>query len=304
VADYSHDEVGEGSIEQATRVLGGPIPWRPFTSPERLDEIGSTNAELLLRARAGAPEGTVLLADRQSAGRGRLDRRWLDHPGGSVLCSILFRPAWTLDSWLLAGFVVALSAIEACSEVTGVDCSCKWPNDVIAGREHRKVAGVLAETALPNSLVVGIGINCNWPDDFPPAGSPDAAEIAARATSLDRLAGRSVDRDAVADRLLEAVSRRWAALSGVGPVPAGTAPAPAGTAPAPAAAAALRGEYRRRCATIGQLVRVTLADEEFTGRALDVDDQGRLLVDVGACIRLVDTGDVVHVRSGGIAGAD
>ncbi|MGO9558596.1 MAG: biotin--[acetyl-CoA-carboxylase] ligase [Acidimicrobiales bacterium] len=296
MADFPHDEAGEGSIEQATRALGGPLPWRPFTSPERVGEIGSTNAELLLRAAAGAPEGTVLLADRQSAGRGRLDRRWLDHPGGSVLCSILFRPRWPLESWFLAGWVVALSAIEACSEVAGVDCNCKWPNDLIAGSEHRKVAGLLAETALPSALVAGIGINCNWPDGFPPDGSPDAVEIAARATSLDRLAGRAVDRDAVADRMLAAVARRWEALSCASTKRAG--------APDAATTASLRSEYRTRCATIGEVVRVTLAGEEVIGRALDVDDHGRLLVDVGACIRVVDTGDVIHVRSGGTAGAD
>src|SRR5579875_1841362 len=92
---------GAGSV----RVTGG---WRPFRTPVRLEEIGSTNTELVARARAGAPEGTVLLAERQTAGRGRLGRRWLDHPGGSVLCSVLFRPAWPTDRLFLAGWVVAL----------------------------------------------------------------------------------------------------------------------------------------------------------------------------------------------------
>ena len=270
---------GEGSTEQATPEPRDALRWAPFTTPERLDEVGSTNAELLTRAAAGAPEGTVLLAERQSAGRGRLGRSWLDHPGGSVLCSILFRPVGPISSWFVATFVVALSAMDACSQVTGVECRCKWPNDLIAGDQHRKVAGVLAESAPGGALVVGIGINCNWPVEFPPAGSPDAAEIAARAISLDRIAGREVDRDAVAERMLEAVAQRWGDLArGDG-------------------RARLLTEYRHRSATIGELVRVHLPTEELTGRALDVDDEGRLLVDAGACIRIVDVGDVVHVRS-------
>jgi BirA family biotin operon repressor/biotin-[acetyl-CoA-carboxylase] ligase len=239
----------------------------------------------------------VLLAERQSAGRGRLGRRWLDHPGGSVLCSMLFRPSWPIDMWFLASWVVALSAIEACREVADVECRCKWPNDLIGGSEHRKVAGVLAETALPDALVVGIGINCNWPADFPPPAEPDAVEIAARAISLDRLAGRGIERDDVADRMLAAVERRWQALA---PRDPGTAPA----GPAHGEVVALRSEYRRLCATIGELVRVELPGEELTGRALDVDDGGRLLVDVGACVRVIATGDVVHVRSDPPAHAD
>ncbi|MHB1986811.1 MAG: biotin--[acetyl-CoA-carboxylase] ligase [Acidimicrobiales bacterium] len=281
------DAEGEGSTEQATRPAEVPPGWRPFVTPERVARVGSTNAELLNRAASGAPEGTVLLADQQFAGRGRLGRRWLDHPGGSVLCSVLFRPTWPIGAWYLASWAVALAAIEACSEVASVDCRCKWPNDLIAGFDHRKVGGVLAEVAPPGGVVVGIGINCNWPVEFPPSQARDASKVAARAVSLDRLAGHLVDRDAVAARMLESVARRWDALCH-----------------SPAGATALRSEYRRACATLGELVQVELPGEVFSGRGVDVDDDGRLLVDVGACVRTVDAGDVVHLRSAGPAGAD
>jgi BirA family biotin operon repressor/biotin-[acetyl-CoA-carboxylase] ligase len=168
---------------------------------------------------------------------------------------------------------------------------CKWPNDLEAG--GRKVAGLLAEVAWPPAVgtaapavgtaapavIVGVGINCNWPADWPPRDDPDAAAIAAGATSLDRVAGRPVDPDAVAERLLDRVAQRYLALD-----------------ERPNAARSLSAEYRRNLSTIGQLVRVELAGETFVGRALDVNDAGHLLVDVGACVRTVSAGDVVHVR--------
>jgi BirA family transcriptional regulator, biotin operon repressor / biotin---[acetyl-CoA-carboxylase] ligase len=284
----------EGSGEEATPGRDG---W--FRSPERLDVVDSTNRYLAERAREGAPEGSAVLAERQTAGRGRLGRRWIDAPGGSVLCSMLFRPVLPLDRWHLVSWVVALAARDACADAGGVDLSCKWPNDLQFG--DRKVAGLLAETVVqpaggpapmtkPPALVVGIGINCNWPADWPSTDDPDARALTARATSLDRVAGRPIDREAVTDRLLDRVAERYSLLiasphdsRGVGPVGL-------------RGAASVAAEYRRNLATIGCPVRVELADESFTGTALDVDDGGRLLVDVGMCIRVISAGDIVHLR--------
>jgi BirA family biotin operon repressor/biotin-[acetyl-CoA-carboxylase] ligase len=279
----------EGSTTQATRAPGGAYQWRPFVAPERLDEIDSTNSELARRAAAGAPEGTVLLAERQTAGRGRLGRRWLDHPGGSILCSVLLRPAWTPERWHLAGWALMCSARDAVAEVTGVMLAGKWPNDLLAA-DGRKVAGVLAEAVPGGGLVVGIGLNCNWPDRFPPEGEPGAAEVAARAISLDRLAGGPVPRDAIAQRMLERLGAEWAALR------------PQAPAPDEEAVRSLASRYRAACGTIGEQVSVELPGEQVVGTALDVDDLGRLLVDVGACLRTVDSGDVVHLRSKPLAG--
>ena len=283
----------QGSAEQATR--GAPASTTQpagvrFLAPIRLEVVDSTNRYLADLACAGAPEGTSVLAERQSAGRGRLDRRWVDPGGGSVLCSVLFRPELPMRMWNLFSLLVALAARDACADAASVDLSCKWPNDLHSA--DRKVAGVLAEvvevpataTRLEGpgvagaALVVGVGINCNWPSDWEPSAVLGADALALRATSLDRLAGRSVDRDAVADRLLDRVGQRLSALAG-----------------SPPAVRALLAEYRRNLSTIGRLVRVELADEAFDGVALDVDDEGHLLVDVGACIRTVAAGDVIHL---------
>jgi BirA family biotin operon repressor/biotin-[acetyl-CoA-carboxylase] ligase len=274
----------EGSAEEATR---RGRPW--FRSPERLAVVDSTNRYLADKARDGAPEGSSVLADRQTSGRGRLGRRWVDVAGGSVLCSMLFRPVLPLDRWHLISWVVALAARDACADAAGVELSCKWPNDLQSG--DRKVAGVLAEVVVERAgapapatspapaLVVGIGINCNWPADWPASDDPDAPALKVRATSLDRLAGRAIDTQAVAERLLDRVAQRYSALLAL-----------------PTGATAAAAEYRRNLATIGRPVRVELADESFTGTALDVDEDGRLLVDVGMCIRPVAAGDVVHLR--------
>jgi BirA family biotin operon repressor/biotin-[acetyl-CoA-carboxylase] ligase len=215
------------------------------------------------------------------------------------LCSVLFSPAVAVERWHIFSWLVALAARDACADAAGVDVSFKWPNDLQVG--ERKVAGLLAEVvrppaggaatagagrtvaapspALPPALVVGVGINCNWPADWPPKDDPDAAEISARGTSLNRAAGLPVDRDAVADRLLDRVAQRYSALT-----------------TSPTGAQSLVAEYRRNLSTVGQVVRVELADESFVGTALDVNDEGLLLVDVGACIRIVAAGDVVHLR--------
>jgi BirA family biotin operon repressor/biotin-[acetyl-CoA-carboxylase] ligase len=271
---------------------GGPSsPW--FVVPERLDVIDSTNRYLADRAARGAPEGSSVVAGRQTAGRGRLNRQWVDVPGGSLLCSMLFRPAMEIARWHLISMLVALAGLDACADAAGVDARCKWPNDLVV--EGRKVGGILAEVVVPPAfaptggaaLVVGIGLNCNWGDAW------DSAPLGAgsMATSLDRVAGRPVDREAVAARLLERVAQRYAALTDRPFAPAGDATAPDG-----GRGRSLTSEYRRKLDTIGRVVRVELADEVFTGRALDIDDGGRLLVDVGMCMRTVEAGDVVHVR--------
>ncbi len=287
---FEDDVAGEGSTEQATPADPHRSSWRPFARPERLPEVDSTNTELMRRAAAGAPEGTVLVAARQGAGRGRLGRRWVGHPGGSLLCSLLFRPSWPAEHWHLAPLVVALSAAEASSSSAGVECACKWPNDLLAGPAQRKVAGVLSEAGRDGALVVGIGLNVNWPPGFPPEGDPDAAALAASATSLDRVAGSPVDLEALTAAFLAGVARRWERLD------------PGARRPS-AEASALRDDYRRRCATLGRLVRVELPAETLLGRAVDLDERGRLVVETPSGARPVDSGDVVHVRTGGAGGA-
>ena len=236
---------------------------------EWVAETGSTNADLLEAARLGAPEGTVLVADHQTAGRGRLGRHWHAPPGSSLLASILFRTdgRTALHRYTQA---VAVAAVEACRSVAGVAPVLKWPNDLLV--EDRKLAGVLAESApgrrdpLPGdsmSVVVGIGINVNWPVDLP-------TELAATMTALNREAGHDVDRRRLLDGLLaELAALDWAELP---------------------------ARYRAALATLGRRVRVEQASGSIEGVAHDVTPDGHLLVATSSGDVAVSAGDVVHLR--------
>ena len=141
-----------------------PVPFTTVTAPartrfgpvRRFAEIDSTNRYLLDEARAGAPEGAVAVADYQSAGRGRLGRRWEAPPGSNLLMSVLLRPTLTLDELHLCTVAVALAAATACERGAGVIPVLKWPNDLMVG--GRKLGGILAE-ALPagTAPVGGVG---------------------------------------------------------------------------------------------------------------------------------------------------
>ncbi|HEX7079332.1 MAG TPA: biotin--[acetyl-CoA-carboxylase] ligase [Candidatus Eisenbacteria bacterium] len=156
--------------------------------------VGSTNDEALLRAAEGAPEGLVVVAEEQTAGRGRLGRSWWDQPGDSLLFSLVLRPAIAPARYPLFGIAMAAAVAEAGEEATGTALDVKWPNDVLW--DGRKLCGILAESragqAERPALVIGAGINVNQgAEAFPP-------EIRDRATSLRAAAGgRRVDRDAL-----------------------------------------------------------------------------------------------------------
>jgi len=316
---------GECSVEQATRernegdpVVGSDAAGEepiPFAVPERLAVVDSTNrylARLVGDAAAGGaelPEGYAVVADHQTEGRGRLGRSWVAPPGTAVLCSVLLKPDLGPEELHLAAWAVALAAVRACRASSGVELALKWPNDLIAptagtgetpallrGRQGagRKVAGILSEVLPPRTevdadqpagrgprgIVVGIGINVNWPLGWPPedATDPELASLAAGATSLNRIAGHEIDRDELVARLLAATGSLSAILS------------------SPGGRRTIASQYRLCCATLGREVRVQLGDEIVTGRALDVDDAGCLLVSSAACIRSISAGDVVHVR--------
>lgn len=265
-----------------------------FSEIRRFSSIDSTNRYLLDEARAGAAEGMVALADHQVGGRGRRGRSWVAPPGSSLLVSLLFRPRLAASRLGLLASICGLAAADACLAVAGVRPGLKWPNDLVVA--DRKLAGVLAEADLEGgaarAVVVGVGLNVRWPAGTPGEAAPGAPErlstsapgeaapggLAASAVTLEEAAGRRVDREALLAGLLDGVGRRYAALGG------------------PGGELAAASEHRRRCVTVGRPVRVELADETFTGVASDVDAEGRLLVDVGACLRTVAVADVVHLR--------
>jgi BirA family biotin operon repressor/biotin-[acetyl-CoA-carboxylase] ligase len=253
-----------------------------FTNPVRLRSVDSTNRYVRDEALAGAPEGLVVVAEEQTEGRGRRGRSWAAPRGSSLLCSMLFRPALAPGELHLLPSVVGLAALDAALAVAGVDAGLKWPNDVLVG--EAKLAGILGELVGTGNLgtgpvaaVVGIGMNVAWPPGWPPPGP--LAELTARATTLERAAGRPLDQEALLLALCSAVERRYRTLE---------------TAEGRAATSA---EYRERCVTIGREVKVLLDGETVEGSALDFDDDGRLVVALrDGARRSFDAGDVVHLR--------
>ena len=247
-------------------VPGGEEPGR-FADVRRVDETGSTNADLLLLARSGASEGVVVVTGHQRSGRGRRGRTWLAPPGSALLASVLLRPALGPEAAHLVTVAAALAAVDACHEVAGVDLGLKWPNDLVVDIDGAtsKLAGLLAESLVEGdrlaAVVVGMGCNLTT---APPG-----------AVCLDDLAGRAVDRDELLASWLAHLDRRY---------------------PSPSRVGALLDDYRRRSTTLGRTVRVELTGETFEGRAIDVTEAGHLMVETAAGRREVTAGDVVHLR--------
>lgn len=239
--------------------------WQDVTV---VPQTGSTNADLLEQARAGATEGLVLVAEEQTAGRGRLGRTWSAPPGTALTFSVLLRPAGVAPTrlgWLplLTGIAVA----TAVRDQAAVPASLKWPNDVLVG--ERKLAGILAE-AHGDAVVVGVGLNVTL-------SQADLPVPAATSLLIERAA--STDRTSLLAAILTELGRRYQAWR-AGPDQA-----------------ELRADYLRWCATIGREVRVELPGGALlTGTAQDVDDAGRLVVRTLDNLVPVGAGDVVHVR--------
>lgn len=232
------------------------------------DRIDSTNAEAARRAAEDAAEGLLVLADVQTAGRGRQGRRWRAPPGTSLMASMLLRPDAPIDQVALLPLLVGLAVIEACETlVPGAQLGLKWPNDLLA--EGRKCAGILVEVPTGGGVVAGVGINVDWRTVRRPS------ELAS-VTSLSEV-GDSVDRWELLPVLLEKLDGRYRAWRR----------RPREFLPA----------YRERCGTIGQAVRVEQLDGRvLTGTATGLADDGALLVDVAGAAQQVRAGDVRHLR--------
>ena len=256
--------------------------WRQISVAER---TGSTNADLVDQARAGAPEGLVLVAEEQVAGRGRMGRAWVSPPRAALTFSVLLRPDGVPPArlgWLplLAGVATA----GALHQVSGLDVQLKWPNDVLVG--PRKLAGILAE-ASGGAVVVGIGLNVSTVRDELPAPGPSApgpGPGALAATSLLLEGAVSLDRDLLLRRVLDELEHWYLAWRSA-------------ASPGDPAGSGLRSEYLRLCSTIGRDVRVELpAGQVIEGTAADVDADGRLVVSGPDGRAAVGAGDVRHVR--------
>lgn len=267
----------DANVLQAACSIPGPT-WRRV---DVISETGSTNADLISRAASGEDiVGTVLTADNQTAGRGRNGRIWSALPCAQISMSMGVPtndiPA---SAWGWVPLVTGLAVVDAIADVAGVEAGLKWPNDVLAGPDRHKLAGILAEVAAPASvIVVGVGINVSLAADE----LPDAA--LGMATSLRVLGARSQDRVALIAAVLSHMARRVEGLRRSGGADAG-----------------LVDEYTARSLTVGSRVRATMpGDREVVGEALAVDEQGRLCIETGtgtaSNVVVVSAGDIVHLR--------
>ncbi|HKN85350.1 MAG TPA: biotin--[acetyl-CoA-carboxylase] ligase [Nitrospiraceae bacterium] len=252
-----------------------------------LEETPSTNSAAMSLAQNGEPDGTIVVADAQTSGRGRLGRHWHSPPGKNLYCSIILRrpmPPDQVSRWL--SWVPLLSAVavsRAVQVISGLRPSLKWPNDVLI--EQRKIGGLLCESSgmgtATSFVIVGIGLNVNmWRDAFP----TDLHDVA---TSLAAEAGRPFDRAVLLAALLSELEFRYEAFfSGLTDI---------------------KQEYELRCTTIGQRVRVKMTNGQcgdgIEGQAVSIGDDGSLQVmvdDPQDPLRrtpvAIRAGDVVHLR--------
>jgi BirA family transcriptional regulator, biotin operon repressor / biotin---[acetyl-CoA-carboxylase] ligase len=260
----------------ATRVLGHRI--------ELFEQLSSTNLEATTLGQSGVEHGTVVIADRQTAGRGRLARTWFSPGGANVYCSLVLRtdiPTNRLPEWLSwLPLITALAAAETIESVISAPVSLKWPNDLLMA--GRKVGGILCENlqASPSGpfQVIGVGINVNMnPVDFP-------AELRESATSVWNETHAVVDRNSLIAQFLLEMEQCLDELDGRG-------------------SQQLALAYQRRCSTIGSKVRASLADgSELTGYAESIGQDGSLRITmqsetIGEKTVELRVADIVHLRS-------
>lgn len=263
------------TVERVVTLLDGRSSW---PAPLIVASTGSTNEDLTRLAQEGAPEGTCVAADEQTAGRGRLDRTWVSPPGAGLWASVLIRPGDVPPdrlTWL--PLVAGVAASDALKEASSVRAELKWPNDLVAiaaacgGSDGpRKLGGILS-ALLPDAggegpaVVLGIGINVNM-------GGMDLPITQATSVLLE---GGRLDRSDLLAALLLALESRLAQWR--------------------AGDDQVKRDYRDRCATIGRLVEVDLpGGRQLSGVVSGIDDDGHLVVSDGEATTTITAGDVVH----------
>lgn len=227
-------------------------PWRDTLL--WYETIDSTNNQAKILAKDGAPHGTVLVAQEQSGGRGRMGRSFLS-PTGGVYLSVILRPACTPDKLMHLTCATAVAGCKAVENACGISPDVKWTNDLVIGR--KKLGGILTELALSSNgvvdyAIVGIGINCcQNADDFSP-------EIRAIATSIQTVTGAACSVSKVTAALIEALWEMDKDLL--------------------SKKADIMDAYRKKCITLGKEISVLRGESVSHGTALDLDEDGGLLV--------------------------
>lgn len=238
----------------------------------RYESVPSTNTEVARLAADGAAEGLAIVADEQTAGRGRLQRAWSSTKGAGLYFSILLRPKLAVGRWPLITFIAALAAGDALLEASKVQTDIKWPNDLLAN--ERKICGILAEaieTPTGRAVVLGIGINLTN-EAFP-------SDLISVATSVVNESGRPPEREPILAALLNALARWYSLLH-----------EPEGAQKVVAAWSG-RSSYAN-----GKLVQVANGDEILNGVTAGIEDDGALRLETAQGVQLIRAGDVTTVR--------
>ncbi|MFE0193410.1 biotin--[acetyl-CoA-carboxylase] ligase [Streptomyces sp. NPDC058989] len=258
-------------------------PGALWTSLDVVPATGSTNTDLAGRAAGGAVEGAVLVAEEQSAGRGRLDRTWSAPPRSGLFFSVYLTPRVPVERWGWLPLLAGVATATALSRTAGVDTALKWPNDLLVTVDgaERKAGGILAERAA-DGVVVGIGLNVTLTADELPV--PGAGSLA--------LAGaRTTDRDPLLRAVLRSLDHWYGEWQ---------------TADGDPAASRLQEAYAAGCATLGRTVRAELpGGTDIVGEAVAIDGDGRLVLATADGVQQpVGAGDIIHLRPAGGAEGD
>lgn len=294
--DLNRPPLNEHRLQRALMLPGAGFNGHSVSALRVLPEVDSTNTALLAAAADGAPHGSVVVAEAQTAGKGRLGRAWVAPPRSGLFLSILLRPETPPSKWGWLPLLAGVAARSAVARVAELEVALKWPNDLIlagaaeeaAGSDaesaaesgygsDRKLGGILAEQGGDSAepyVVVGIGINVTLRADELPA--PHATSLA--------LAGATVtDRDTLLRVLLRTFGSWYADWADAG---------------GDAEASGLAAAYRAACATIDRQVRAQLpGGATVSGRATGLDADGRLIVRTAdGSSSPIGAGDVVHLR--------
>jgi BirA family biotin operon repressor/biotin-[acetyl-CoA-carboxylase] ligase len=235
------------------------------------ETIESTNMYAKTLASKGAEEGTVVLADHQTSGRGRFGRTWLAEPGSSLLFSVIIRPTFNADKVGLLPFFAAAGIALAVETTTGMQCECKWPNDILF--HDKKNCGILLESTFQHNkldyAIIGIGLNVNQMNF--------SGDLVGTATSLRKECGRELDRRNVFRQIMSSLESLYKDVS--------------------------RGnfdtvltEWKARAALIGKRIKLTQTANIIEGVAIALADDGGLIVETGSGQRVFHAGDVTIVK--------
>lgn len=243
-----------------------------------VQRTGSTNNDLVgLAVKGDAEEGAVLVAEEQTAGRGRLDRQWTAPARSGLFFSVLLKPAGVpVARWGWIPLLTGVAVATGLSRAAGIDTALKWPNDLLVsiGGEERKAGGILAERAGADGVVVGVGINVTLREEELPVPQAGSLLLAGAITT---------DRDPLLRAVLRSLEEWYGRWREAGGDPA---------------ASGLQETYAAGCATLGRTVRAELpGDRSITGEAVAVDGDGRLVIATGEGVQEpVGAGDIVHLR--------